>query len=250
MTTLLSHPVDKVDTLRPDHVAHERLVLCDLDGCLISEGQAFPEAAAFVEDCEERLWIVSNNSTHCADDLSADLARLGLSVPPDRILLAGEQTLYHLRDTVPNARLSVFGSDAIVAKADELGLSPRNTGPAIALLCRDPAFSLNRLDTLVAQVQAGAAFWVANLDTAHPGQGGQSIAETGALLAAAQAILGDVPVQSIGKPAAYMVEHALTAVGLPPSQAVFVGDNPATDGAAAKRAGIRFLLLDRAGGAS
>lgn len=234
-----------VHRLSPTMVEGDGLVLCDLDGCLVSQGRAYDDAADFVRACGARFWIVSNNSTHTAEGLSDDLRQLGLDVPASRILLAGEETLRYLSDHHRAVRLALFGSPALEQRARRMGFEIVTHDPEIALLCRDTQFSLTRLDALTAMVENGAEFWVSNMDTAHPGLNGQRIAETGALLAAVEAILGDVSPRSVGKPDPHMVLAALNRSGLTASDAVFLGDTPRTDGAVARAAGLRFIRLDR-----
>ena len=231
--------------LDPSLVDAAKLVLCDLDGCLVSQGEAFPDARGFLQGCGDRLWIVSNNSTHRADEMHRALAGLSLDVPDGRILLAGEQVLEHLQVQRPGATLALFASPSLTARAAELGFVLETDRPEIALLCRDPGFSLARLDALARAVQQGAELWVSNTDTSHPGLAGQPIAETGALLAALREMLPGLRYRSIGKPETFLAELALEATGLAARDAVFVGDNPETDGAAAAALDIPFLLLQR-----
>ena len=56
--------------LDPQAVQDAGIVLCDLDGCLMSEGRLFAETADFVESCGARLRIVSNRSDSTAAALS------------------------------------------------------------------------------------------------------------------------------------------------------------------------------------
>ena len=51
----------------------------------------------------------------------------------------------------------------------------------------------------------------------------------------------------VAKPASGIFERALREVQSPPSRALFVGDSPETDVAGALAAGVRPVLLDRAG---
>lgn len=67
-------------------------VLADLDGCLVADGHLRDGAADLFAQADGRLWIVSNNSTDTAASLSARLTARGLPLPPERSLLAGEQT--------------------------------------------------------------------------------------------------------------------------------------------------------------
>ncbi|QIE55649.1 HAD hydrolase-like protein [Pikeienuella piscinae] len=246
MTIDFAQNIETSSFLDAARVADRRLVLCDLDGCLVSSGKAFSDAPDFVQTCRDRLWILSNNSTHLAPQLAGELDELGVSIDPDRILLAGEQTLFHLSRQHPGAKLALYGSPSIRGLADKLGFDLEAARPEIALLCRDTALRIPELNQIAAQVLDGATLWVSNLDRSHPSLHGYPIAETGALLAAINAMLGTVEAKSIGKPNPYSVQWALERTGVPASQSVLVGDNPETDGAAAQAAGIHFLHVQRA----
>jgi pyrimidine 5'-nucleotidase len=69
--------------------------------------------------------------------------------------------------------------------------------------------------------------------------------------AAGMAPLLDAVVTSEGcgfpKPDPRIVHAALASVGVAARDAVLVGDDPATDGGAARRAGVRFCWMDRTG---
>ena len=245
MTALTPSVRLRCDRLRADLVSDARLVLADLDGCLVSEGQAFPDAAAFVEACGDRLWVVSNNSTDTADALAAALRAMGLGVDPRTLLLAGEQTLRHLAATGPGRRLALYASAALHREARRLGLRLVTDDPEIVLVCRDLAFALADIATVAAQLRAGARLWVSNTDAAHPGMDGRPVPETGALLAAIRAVVGPVAFECLGKPHLHLARIALERTGIRAHEAVFVGDNAATDGALAQAAGIPFLHLVR-----
>jgi putative hydrolase of the HAD superfamily len=73
------------------------------------------------------------------------------------------------------------------------------------------------------------------------------------LAAAGLTSLFDVVVtsQSCGyaKPDPRILHVALDRIGVRPRHAVYVGDDPATDGAAARAAGVRFVWIDGGRGA-
>lgn len=246
--------LDAATTLRPETIRQTRLdpaaietagvVLCDLDGCLISEGRAFGDAPRFAAACGDRLWIVSNRSDTTAALLSARLAPLGLHVPPARILLAGEVALEQLAHAGVE-RLRLWADPALQARARTLGLDIDAPRPEAVLLCRDAAVTVETMGPLLAEVASGAALWVANEDLSHPGHDGAPVAETGALLAALRAIRPELGWRSLGKPDPLMLTTALARSGMSAAEAVFVGDNAATDGRAAAAAGIPFLHLQR-----
>lgn len=235
----------RVKAFSPDLTQDARLVLADLDGCLISDGRPFPDARDFVEACGERLWIISNNSSHTAEALSAELAAMGLPVTADRILLAGEQTLHHLRAAQPGSSVALYASDCLKAQALSIGLQADWEQPDIVILCRDLDFGIPQLEQAAAQCLRGARLWLSNTDTTHPGQDGRPVPETGALLAALRAVMGEVPFDCIGKPHPHMVHAVLRLTGTAPQDAVFLGDNADTDGAIARAVGMRFVHVVR-----
>jgi len=231
----------------PDLCPDAGLILCDLDGCLVSEGRAFADARSFVEACGDRLWIVSNNSSDTAGSMSESLAQLGFDIPPGRILLAGEQTVHHLAQLHPGARLNLYGSALLRAAAHCAGFTHDERPAQIALLCRDPGLSVLSMGHLAADLKQGADFWVSNTDITHPGLNGQGIPETGVLLAAVRAILPNVQFSCIGKPDPFLLSIALKRSNKLPEHSVFIGDNALTDGEAAWAAAVPFIHLVRAG---
>lgn len=233
------------DRLSADIVDGARLVLSDLDGCLVSEGRAYADAQEFASVCADRLWIVSNNSTHSAQSLSTELAGLGLSICAQRILLAGDQTLRHLQNNYPGIGLALFASECLQEQARAIGLRTDSNRPDVVLLCRDATFTIVDLERAASFLRQGARLWVSNIDCAHPAMDGRPVPETGALLAALDAVLGDVAFDTIGKPRTHMARLVLDSARVAPEDAIFIGDNLATDGAIARNAGIPFAHLVR-----
>jgi len=219
-------------------------ILCDLDGCLISDNQVLPGAAAFARTCGPRLFVVSNNSTDTPDSLAARLAGIGLPIGADRLILAGVEALDWIARHRPGRRVQIFGSAVLKAEAARRGLNCVDRAPDIVLLTRDTSFSYPLLQRIVAALRTGADLLVSNADGSHPGRDGTPVPETGALLSAVLACLPEQPYTIVGKPEALLFETALDRAGVPASAAVFVGDNPETDGKGAAAAGLDFILVD------
>lgn len=218
-------------------------VLADLDGCILSENTVLPQIPDLFAQAGERLWIVSNNSTDTAIDLSARLAGLGLMLPPERILLAGEQTLRRLAEASPPPRVALFAGSRLQGLALALGLVVDHEAPDLVVLARDTAFDFARFAAMVALLHRGVPLQMTNPDCAHPGPDGTPCPETGALYAAVRAILPGVAAPFIGKPKPDLALMALARAGVPPEDAVFLGDTPETDGCAAAAAGIDFVHI-------
>lgn len=232
-------------TLDARAVQQAKLVLCDLDGCLIAQGRTFADTADFVAACGDRLWIVSNASDTTAVVMAQRLAALGINVPAGRILLAGEVMLEHVARVEQVREMQLFAGAALFDRARELGVDPAAQAPAAILLCRDPAVTVDTMGPILMQVGQGASLWVSNEDLSHPGHDSQPVAETGALLVALRAICSDLVWRSLGKPDPMMLTMALTRSGLQAHDAVFVGDNALTDGRAAAALNMPFIHIQR-----
>jgi len=129
-------------------------ILCDLDGCLISGSTVVPSARDFIAYAGDRLWIISNNSTHTSVGLSEKLSGLGLVVRPERIVWAGAAAVDYIAERNPKSRLRVFAT-AIVDYAKGLGLIVVSEQPQFVLLTRDIHFDYQSLQSLIRDVMAG-----------------------------------------------------------------------------------------------
>lgn len=220
-------------------------VLADLDGCLISGNTVLPGAAELARRVGERLWIVSNNSSDTAQTLSKRLSVLGLPVPAERIFLAGEQAVRDLATTMPGAQIALFAAPPLQALATSLGLRVcrESAGAQAALLARDPSFTMADLERLMRLAHRGVPLRLTNPDPFHPAADGAPVPETGALLAAVAAGVPGLHAPSGGKPSPRMIHAVLEQAGVAPGDAVFIGDTDATDGVAARAAGVPFVLL-------
>lgn len=239
------HPVSSMASLSQQPLDHYEAILCDLDGCLISGAHVYEGAREFVRRNRDRLWIVSNNSSDTAETLAERLAGLGFDIDARHIVLAGEQTLRRLARSAPGARVAVYADAPLAELAVALGLTLDTDAPQVTVLARQTRFDLGCLTRLARQVDAGAALHVTNLDRTHPGPDGEPVPETGALLAALRTCCPDIAFRSLGKPSAELLDIVLDDAGVDAGRAVFIGDNPDTDGLAAQAAGMAFLRIEQ-----
>lgn len=230
-------------------LARARHLLVDLDGTLVRQQEPIAGAAELLAHFDGRYAIVSNNSTHTASGLAQRLRQLGLRVPPERIVLAGELAVRQLAREHPGTRVLLAASPAMQRLARSLGCQQVQAGADFVLLALDMHFSHTRLTLVVNEVLRGARLIVSNADVTHPGPQDRVVPETGALLAAVVAASGVQPWRVIGKPAPLLFEEGLRCLGARPEDTVVVGDNPLTDAEGAARLGMACVLVGQASGA-
>ena len=132
------------------------------------------------------------------------------------------------------------------AKARRPWIKSRVTAFLAALLLAAPATAAltpaeQRMAAAVTAVREGARFVATNADARYPTTAG-FLPGAGSGVAAIRAATGVEPLV-VGKPQPAMFEAILAADGIGPADALVVGDNPAADIVAARRAGIRSVLV-------
>lgn len=218
--------------------------LIDLDGTLISGQSVLPDASWLLNRVANQFMLVSNNSEHTPLQLSRQLRRLGLQIAPERIVLAGAAAVEMIAEKKPGARVLLLGSASLTNFARRLGLQTVIDAHAdIVLVTRDRRFSYARLAIAAEAISLGAELVVACPDRNHPGPRRQPVPEAGALAAALIAAAGVETYQVIGKPEPKLFETACQRLAISPKDGMMIGDNPETDGAGARRLGMRFVLV-------
>src|SRR5262249_19536409 len=149
---------------------------------------------------ENRYVILSNNSTDTSASMGHLLKGLGITVDPNRLLLAGEQTIRFMAEEYPSARVMLIGSLVIQRFARRMKLNLVKDRADFVVLARDKRFDYERLSLVVNELRRGAKLVVTNPDLCHPGEEGQIVPETGTLMRAVIACTGVVPAHVIGKP--------------------------------------------------
>jgi 4-nitrophenyl phosphatase len=223
-----------------------RHFLLDLDGTLVRQNVAVPHAVELLDRVAGRYAVVSNNSTHTAAGLSRALRRIGLRIPAQRIVLAGEHTLQLMVKVQPCARIRLVASPALRRCAIDLGCQLVERDPEIVVLARDERFTYAKLATIVNELRNGARLVVANPDLSHPAHGGGLVPETGALMHAVVACSGVQPEQVIGKPGDLLFREGLRRLQARAVDTLMIGDNPSTDALGAARLGMRCVLVGEA----
>lgn len=222
------------------NVLSARGYLIDLDGTLMSGRHLLPGARELLTRLEGRFVIASNDSEHTPMQLASRFDDFGITIPPDRIILAGTCALETIAERHAGASVMVLGSTPLRAYARRLKLHVDAPDADVVLVARDRRFNYGKLAAAAVALANGASLYVACPDTTHPGPDGQPVPEAGALAAAVLACSGPVPHTVIGKPEPVLFLMGCKRLGIDPSEAVMIGDNPLTDGAGATALGMMF----------
>lgn len=245
---------------RPAPRFRPRLVIFDLDGVVYRGDQPIPGASELVSRLHRDGVLVrfaTNNSTATRADYAARLEQMGIETEIEEIVTSVSATVEYLRRHEPAVQqVLAVGERGVVDELAAAGYSvtpasraaPPNYagGPLSArhdavVAGLDRSFTFLCLAVAVAAIRAGARFVATNADLHFPTPEGM-LPGAGAVVAAIAASSGVQPTV-IGKPAPGMFIAILEAAGVSPERALVVGDNPDSDILAARRAGIRSVLV-------
>src|SRR5690349_22085352 len=156
-----------------------------MDGVLVREEHALPGAAEFLQrlvELERPFLVLTNNSIFTPRDLSARLARSGLTVPEERIWTSALATAAFLADQLPGGSAYVIGEAGMTTALHEVGYTLTDRDPDFVVLGETRTYSFEAITRAIRLIEAGARFIATNPDVSGPSDEG-SLPATGAVAA-------------------------------------------------------------------
>ena len=220
--------------------------LFDLDGVVYVGEEALPgarESLARLRETGKPVRFLTNDPRPTRADVARRLSGLGAEADPEEVVTSGWATAEHLREIGAHSAY-VVGSAGLAAEVKEAGV--RVVGQlgggcdAVVVGC-DERVSYEHIRRASELVHGGAAFVATNDDGSFPGPEGP-LPATGAIVAAVRAATGERPTV-VGKPHDRMFDLCARNLGVEPSRAAVIGDNPETDILGAHRKGFVGILV-------
>jgi len=237
--------------------AHEKLpkpraLLIDLDGTLYKGSRRIPGADRLIARLGALAipcWFVTNNSSRTPEEVANHLNQLGIYARPEQVVTSALAAADYARRNHPDGLAYVIGErglrEALAANHIRMvaeSEADRTRSPVdFVVQGIDRAFDYAKLTAAVQCIRGGAAHILTNPDLLLPSDSGL-MPGAGSLGAAIAAASGRQPVV-IGKPSAILMNYALSLASERPEAVWVVGDNPATDIAAANHAGCPSVLV-------
>lgn len=221
----------------------------DLDGCIYHGDMLDRGAKQLLELLHEhgkKTFFITNNSRQTRSEIADKLNQMGLSIQPDQILTATDYVNVYVREKYGSVTVTIVGSDSLARSFQDNGFRVlpihAEEYPEVVVIGRDTAFTYDKLQLIVEAQRQGAQIISVNPDMCHPGANGVRVPETGALVAALEAMIGrEIP--SFGKPAPYLFQYGMELCGEEPQHCVMVGDNLLTDIAGGSCAGMNTVWI-------
>ena len=218
--------------------------LTDMDGVLVREGEAHPDAADFLQrlvDQERRFLVLTNNSIYTPRDLAARLAKSGLTVPEESIWTSALATAGFLADQVPGGSAYVVGEAGLTTALYEVGYTLTDVSPDYVVLGETRTYSFEAITKAIRLIESGSRFIATNPDATGPSAEGP-LPATGAVAALITRATGAVP-YFVGKPNPMMFRSAMNRIEAHSESTTMIGDRMDTDVVAGIEAGLETILV-------
>lgn len=223
-----------------------RNLLLDMDGTLYLGARVFGATSGFLAGLQHRglkYLLLTNNSSLDAVGYAAKLARMGLTVPAERIFTSGEATTIYLAQTHgPSLRLFVLGTATFEAEMARAGFTLVDEGADCVVVGFDNTLTYDKVRRACREIRRGAAFVASHPDLVCPTEEGP-IPDAGSMAAMITSATGVTPT-AVGKPSTLMVRTALARLGgAEPAETAMVGDRLYTDMRMALEGGLTAILV-------
>lgn len=227
------------------NLANIHALLIDLDGVLWVGEQTLPGVAdffAFLDAHSIRYILVSNNATRRAAYTVERLKRIGVDMPPQRVLTSAEATPRWLATKMPELRrVYVIGENALCETLSEANIQPVTENADAVVVGLDRQLTYAKLERATLEIRRGAKFIATNTDRTLPTERGLTPG-AGAIVAALVAAT-DVQPLVIGKPGRPMFDIALEMAGTAPQETAMLGDRLDTDIDGAAAVGLTTIMV-------
>lgn len=223
-------------------LGEKRLFLLDMDGTIYLDGSLFPGTRPFLDAVRGsggQYLFLTNNSSKSVEDYWEKLARMGIPARREEFLTSVDALAADLRSRPAYRRCYAFGTRSFRQQLAEAGVpvTDRLEEDIDCLLIGfDTELTFQKLEDACILLGRGVDYIATNPDWVCPTWYG-SVPDCGSVCEMLFRAAGRRP-RVIGKPQPAMAQLALKRTGLPPEQAVMVGDRLYTDIAAGVNAGI------------
>ena len=222
--------------------------IVDLDGTVYHGDTLLPGAASAIDALRERgltLCFFSNNPIHDGSEYVERLRGLGVDAREGEACSSGVVTREYLDGTHAGDDVFVIGSDPlrsmVEGTAARLVEDPAETD--VLLASWTDGFHYRDMVDALRAVDEGTAFLGTDPDRTFPGEDGDPVPGSGAVINAVAGVIEREPDRILGKPSEIAVQAALERLDCPPSECLVVGDRLETDIAMGERNGMTTVLV-------
>lgn len=227
-----------------DRLKKIKCFVLDMDGTIYLGNQLFPFTKPFLDRVLEtgrEYCYFTNNSSKNTEAYLQKLARMGIPVPEQKMLVSNGVMTGWLRENHPKASAYVVGTPELIAAVKASGITVEETNPDCVLLGFDTTLTYEKLVKACDFIRAGKPVYGLNPDLNCPTETG-FIPDCGSMAALVKASTG-VQCEFFGKPSPHTLKYLLKETGCRENELAIIGDRLYTDIATAANSAVTSVLV-------
>ena len=154
-----------------------KIFVLDMDGTIYLGDRLFPFTPGFLRRVEEtgrEFCFFTNNSSKNRAAYLEKLARMGISIAPEQMLLSNDVLLHWLGEHHPGASCWVVGTPALEEDFRAAGFEPKDPQGDVVILGFDTTLTYEKLRVACDLIRAGRPVYGVNPDWNCPVEGASS----------------------------------------------------------------------------
>ncbi len=223
------------------------LFLFDMDGTLYLGDRLYDftlELLNTIKKQGRRYMFMTNNSSKSVSDYIKKLDRLGIVATEDEFITSSQAMSYYLKNTYPNSRLYVCGTQSFKDELSYEGFAVTADAPTadVIVMGNDQELTFKKLEDVCRELLTREVPYVAtNLDYVCPTEFG-SVPDCGSICDMIYNCTKKRPFL-VGKPESLMPKLAMERTNTPKEHTAVIGDRIYTDVKCGLNAGVLSILV-------
>lgn len=224
--------------------------LFDMDGTINLGNTLIPGMDTFFTQLQasgKDYYLVTNNSSQGHAHYVQKMARLGINVAYENVLISSDALTYYLHKVRPGAKLFVLGTEelkkTIAAAGFQLWADTDAGLPDFVVVGFDMSLAYENLAKACRFIDKGVPYIATHPDVRCPIEAGEFIPDCGAMIALIKTATGHEPINVMGKPYHYLVDLIREKTGYEKNEIAMVGDRLSTDIAFGLNNGLLSVLV-------
>ncbi len=221
-----------------------KMFVLDMDGTIYLGDRLFPFTRGFLEQVRASgrdFCFFTNNSSRNQAAYIAKLARMGIHISPEKMMISTDVILNWLAAHHPGESAYVVGTPALEEDFRKAGIRLDEKSPSYVVLGFDTTLTYEKLRLACLFICRGAPVYGVNPDWNCPVEEG-FLPDCGAIAALIHAATG-VQCEFFGKPSRHTLDYMLAHTGCAPEELAVVGDRLYTDIAVADGSPATSILV-------
>ncbi len=220
--------------------------LFDMDGTVYLGDDLLPgtlETLSLLDRQGKQYYFLTNNSSRDQAHYRKKLAKMGIDVPEERIIISTHSAISYLSGKKAH-KLFVLGTPELKHLLSAADFAVVSDGAAdYVVVGFDITLSYDSLAMACQYIDAGVPYMATHPDVRCPLEGGKYLPDCGSMVALIETATGVKCEMVTGKPSRYMIDVVLATTGFKTEQLAVVGDRLYTDIALGADNGILSILL-------